>query len=152
MRSRSFAAVIVMGLALAACGSGGQSAADAQEEISSNWTTFFNGANPDTAGRVKLLQDGANLQAAIAAAQANPTSKAVSASVKKVDVLKGSDCQAASLSSPCAKVTYDIVANGSALISGSTGYAVRVNSKWVVSKTSFCSLLKLAAPTTPPGC
>ena len=151
MRTRSFVAVIAMGLALAACGGGGQSTADAQKEISANWTSFFNGANSDTTAKAKLLQDASTLQAAIAAAAANPTEKAVSANVKSVELLKGNSCTSIGLTSPCAKVTYDIVSNGNTLLPGATGNAVRQKGKWVVSKGTFCSLLSLAGPK-PQGC
>jgi hypothetical protein len=151
MRTRSFVAVIAMGLVLAACGGGGQSAADAQKEISANWTTFFNGANTDIAGKTKLLQSASTLQAAIAAAAANPTEKAATANVKSVELLKANSCTSIGLTSPCAKVTYDILVNGSPLLPGATGNAVRQNGKWVVSKGTFCSLLSLAGPK-PQGC
>ena len=84
MRVRSFAAVAAMGLALASCGGGGQSPAAAQKEISANWTSFFNGTNPDVNGRTKLLQDGPALQPAVAAAASNPVYKAISAKVDTV--------------------------------------------------------------------
>ena len=151
MRTRSVVAVLLMALVLAACGGGGQSTADAQKEVSANWTTFFNGANTDTNAKSKLLQDAASLKAAIAAAAANPTEKMVSASVKSVDIIKGTGCTTTGLTSPCAKVTYDIVANGSPLLPGATGYAVRQNGKWVVSKGTFCALISLAGPK-PQGC
>jgi Flp pilus assembly protein TadD len=151
MRTRSLVAVIAMALVLAACGSSGQSTADAQKEVTANWTTFFNGANPDTAAKVKLLQDATALQAAVAAQETNPTAKAVSANVKSVEILKGDTCKTTGLTSPCAKVTYDIVANGSALLPNATGFAVRQNGKWLVSKTTFCTLVSLQGPK-PQGC
>lgn len=149
-----------LAIVLAACGGGSSSSssttttvnpAQATALITTNWTTFFDGANSDTAAKAKLLQDSAALKAAVDAEATSPTAKAVSAKVKSVDILKGSSCTSTGLTSPCAKVTYDIVAGGNALLPNATGYAVRQGGKWLVSKSTFCTLMSLQGPK-PQGC
>jgi hypothetical protein len=152
MKIRSFAALIAIGVTFAGCGGGsGQSAADATKEITANWTAFFDGTKTDNNSRTKLLENGAALQPAIAAAAANPILKTITAKVKDVAIVPPADCTTAQLRSPCAKVTYDLVAGTNPILPGATGYATRVGGHWVIAKTTFCALLSLQPPA-PQGC
>ncbi len=62
-------------------------------------------------------------------------------------MLPASQCQQAALTSPCAKVSYDLINSqtGTPLLAGQTGYAVNVNGKWLVSQNTFCALICLRA-------
>ena len=62
------------------------------------------------------------------------------------------------LPDPCAHVNYDIHGpGGTAILPGNNGYAVYTNGKWLVAKTTICTLLGLfytasGKTGTPPGC
>ena len=150
-----------MALVLSACGGGSsssssttttQSPAQATAVITSNWTAFFNGSNPDTSAKIVLLQNNQKLRDQYNKAYGgNPATAVTAAKVTNVQVLGASDCQQAALTSPCAKVSYDLInsQNGSPLLVGQTGYAVNVNGKWLVSQNTFCALIALTGSQCP---
>jgi hypothetical protein len=137
------APVLAMG-AMTACGGGSSfNAASAKTEITKNWQNFFDSKQP-VASRTALLQDSASLSATLAAQAKNPQAQGSSAKVTKVEIAS---------SHKTATVTYNILANGSVALSDASGTAVLVSGKWLVSKQTFCTLLKLGANgQAVPGC
>ncbi|HZT67723.1 MAG TPA: hypothetical protein VFA11_18180 [Acidimicrobiales bacterium] len=134
------AAAAVSVLALAACGgaSGGAqgtsttSPAQAKSAIASTWTTFFSASTP-LSTEISLLQNGNRHEAQIQALHKQMPAD-LSARVVSVAVSNGQ-----------ATVTYDLISNGQPLLSShSTGKAVLVAGRWLVSEGTFCSLVTLA--------
>jgi hypothetical protein len=150
LRVRRLVVVLVAAaVAAAGCGgSGGQSPAQATAQITTTWQTFFskNGSADQIQGMNAQLRQAYKKSTAV-------LPKSISAQVKSVQLLGGSDCQSNGIPAPCAKVTYDLVENGSAVLSGAQGYAARTGGKWLVSKNTFCALEALGSGGTPPaGC
>ncbi len=111
----------------------------AHTEIVANWEKFFD--NKSTVDdRIPLLENADKLSETIAQAVASPMLKQVTAKVSAV----------AFESETRALVTYDILLNGAAAMSGSQGVAVLVDGKWLVSQESFCALVALGGVTV--GC
>jgi hypothetical protein len=149
-----------MAVALAACSSGSsssssttttQSPAQATAAITTNWTGFFDGGNPNSNQKLLLLQNNGKLTAVYNKAYNNPAAAMTATKVTNVAVLSSSDCQAAAAPSPCAKVSYDLVnrTTGAPLLAGQTGYAVYQNGKWLVSQNTFCALIGLEGTQCP---
>jgi hypothetical protein len=150
MRIRFAIVAVLVGAAMAAgCGSsGGQSATSSKTEITTRWESFWGGK-----GSTADLQDGPTLQAAYTQLSASPQAKGTSAKVHDIVLLKSGDCKTAGVASPCAKITYDILGGGQVLLPGSIGYSVKQNGKWLVSKSTFCSLAILGNGNQPiQGC
>jgi hypothetical protein len=108
---------------------------------------------------VAVVEDGSALRQAIAEAVATPfASAAFGSRVDASTLLDSSACALVSLSTPCARVTYDVVgAKGVVILPGSLGYAVSINGQWQVAKVTVCGLFELfyqasAKTGTPPGC
>ena len=148
-RLATMAAVLAL---VAGCGSSGQSPAAAKTEITTVWTQFFGSHNAPVAALAAEVENGETLSQVLATAQANPSTKGLSARVTAVDLLASADCKTDRLISPCAKVTYDLLNGGSPLLSGSTGFAVRQAGHWKLSKKTICGLLSLTAPQPIPAC
>jgi hypothetical protein len=144
---------------LAACsssgGSGGGSTTTApfnettaKQQITTNWTTFFD-PTKDVTAKAALLQDATTLQPVLTANAADPQAKTTKALVKQVVI---------DPSHTSAVVTYDLIpaAGGTALLPGATGKAVLDAGVWKVSKASFCGLIALGAQAkgtaAPPQC
>jgi hypothetical protein len=145
---------------LAACSSGSSSSssttttqnpAQATAAITTSWTGFFDGGNPDSKAKLLLLQNNAKLTAVYNKAYATPLAAMTSTKVTSVAVLPASQCQQAAVPSPCAKVSYDLInrQTGAPLLAGQTGYAVNVNGKWLVSQNTFCALIGLEGTQCP---
>lgn len=125
------AGAIVVALALAACSSQ-ESPAQAKAAITTTWTSFFN-ANTPTSGQVALLENGSAHQSQIAQLH-HLLPAGVMAKVGAI-----------ALNGTTANVTYTILAGGQALLgSSSSGQAVEIGGKWLVSEKTFCSLIALA--------
>ncbi len=114
---------------------------------------------PDAHTRIAAIQDGQKIKPAFQ--QALNSSLAKSSAGAKLDsykILSASACTKASVSSPCAKVVYDIDGpTGTAILPNSQGYAVYVNGKWLVAKATICGLLGLfyqaaGKSGSPAGC
>jgi hypothetical protein len=139
-----------LGTSVAACGSssssgpsktatpaGSSSVAPTQpsgaaQQISANWTAFFNAKTP-TAQRVKLLQDGQQFASVIKSQAGSGLAASASAKVTKVVVSSSSQ----------ATVTYSILVGGQPALTGKTGTAVKQDGTWKVGVASFCGLLAL---------
>ena len=144
------ACVAVLAVSVSACSSSssskGESSAQASAEITTTWQSFFSAAGtPDQV-------QGITAQLSLLYQKAKPP-KGLSARVDSVEQESSASCQSNQVPAPCALVTYDLVANGTALLSNSKGYATRVGGKWLVAKTTFCALLALGNKNVPPpGC
>lgn len=109
-------------------------------QITSNWVTFFAGTTP-ASRKVALLQNGKEFKQIIDAQAKSAFSKAITAKVQSVNVS----------SATSATVDYNILEAGSVVQPNQTGQAVKSGGTWLVSDSSFCSLLSLQG-TTPPAC
>jgi hypothetical protein len=142
---RRLAFVLVLALALAACGSGhkksssGPSGPNAQAQIKSAYAKFFAGKT-SLDDRVALLQNGARFRSVIQEFANIPLAKNVSATVSSV-TLQGANK---------AKVVYIVKFSGSSL-PAQTGTAVRQDGTWKVGFASLCKLVSLGG-TTPSAC
>lgn len=164
------ASVVALVVGLAACGSsnssssttsGGSSTtsgptttlnqAAATTEITSNWQTYFNGANKDYAARQALMQDASKYKSLWLSLNGNSAAGNTAASVKSVTFPDSATCQSTVQTSTCAKVSYDLVNTQTQqpLLAGQTGYAVYVNGKWVVAANTFCALAALGGQQCP---
>jgi hypothetical protein len=163
-------AIAVAATALAACSSSSSTptttttsappatlpaAAVSKADIEHAYTTLFDLANPAVPPKLLVVQDGSSLKAAFTAAIHSALAKeAAGATVLSVTVHQGSDCSAKILPSPCASVIYDILGpNKKPVLTGSAGAAVYLSGKWLVAKSTICTLLTLDnGGSTPSGC
>ena len=133
MRTLRSLLVVVVGLGLlaAACGSGGETKAQATAKITANWESFFDPAIP-LSKKPALLENGTKLKSVLDAQSQNPIAKSLKAKVTKV-VVNGNS----------AAVTYNLnnTANGQTLLNGSQGTAVKQGGTWLVSQSTFCGLV-----------
>ncbi len=163
-RSSSLVALTVMvalSLAASACSSGTASfnKTTAKTDISNNYDSLFHFTTGSVASKEAVIQDGSSLKKAMAQALASSEASAAhGAKVDSVDFLSSAGCTKESLPNPCAKIKYDILGTGgSAILAGNTGYSVMINGKWLVAKTTICTLLGLfytaeGKSGSPPGC
>jgi hypothetical protein len=152
--------IVVLGAILtgaAACGSsssgGGTSptssptatsTASATTQIAKNWETFFN-KDTSPAVTLSLLQNGASLRKAEElAAKIN----------RQAGLNQRGQVTKVTLTSPTtATVTWNLMNGTTPVLKGSQGQAVLVNGKWLVSETTFCTLVALGNnQQPPPGC
>lgn len=118
--------------------SGNNAAAVAQ--ITANWEKFFN-SNTPVSEKVKLLQNGTQLQSAIEDLSNLPLASNLGAKVRNVTVN----------SATSATVTYDITSSGSSLLSGEKGKSVYQDGIWKVGDASLCGLLRLVPGGSVPA-
>lgn len=129
-------------------------AADDTAAITAAFTTFFDGVNPDIAGKVAVLEDGDQLRQMIVDASANPQFQQLSTTVNSVSMLSDSDCAAAGEVSPCAAVAHDMFVGGLPAMVGLTSHAVKIDGVWKVSAKSWCAIVKIGGsecPALPAG-
>lgn len=127
--------------------------------IAQAYDTLFNFTDKTVASKVAVIQNGASVESSLQEALASPLSNSATGSkIDSTSVLTGSSCTSTHLTSPCAKVTYDLLGSGgSPLLGGQTGYAVYDNGSWLVAKVTICTLLGLfysaeGKKGAPPGC
>ncbi|NNN20447.1 MAG: hypothetical protein HKL80_00395 [Acidimicrobiales bacterium] len=164
MKIRSLLVSLLLGISLAACSSATPatsttttlSKTQAKQEITNAFSTLFNLQNPSIAPKIAVTQDGSSLAAAMTSTFHSQLAKAAGgAKVDSVVFDSVSECQMADQPSPCAKVYYSIISPAGTPIfpTPSIGYAVEINGKWLVAKSTICSLLSLASASgTPQGC
>lgn len=142
--------VAVLGLAASACGSStptvppsttttlsaAQIKAANIAAVKSSWTTFFSYNTPESK-RITLLQNGSTYAADLAK-EVKFFPKGTAATVKSVTV-----------NGTTATVHYSLADSTGVLLPSSTGTAVEVNGRWLVSSATFCSLATLAGATCP---
>jgi hypothetical protein len=136
---RRLGIVLVLGLALAACGGSGGGTPDASAQIKSAYEKFF-APNTSLSDRVALLQDGPRFKSVVQQFASNPLAKNVSATVSSV-TLQGADK---------ANVVFTVKFGNSSL-GKQAGTAVRENGSWKVGYAGLCKLVALAG-TTPSAC
>jgi hypothetical protein len=127
----------------AASSPGTGSTADAAAQIKANWEKFFDASTPVTE-KVKLLQNGAALEAAIKTFANFPLASGIGAKVTNVTVTSATK----------AAVTYNLTSSdGSALLSNQKGVSVYQDGTWKVGDESLCGLFRLIpGGTVPPAC
>ncbi|MGH9075051.1 MAG: hypothetical protein ACRDZQ_13185 [Acidimicrobiales bacterium] len=136
------ALLALLGLGAAACGGGGPSPtttaspAQAKAAVTKTWTTFFDAATPESK-QVALLQDGSKYKPLITKVR------------KLLPAGTTADVKAVKVNGTHATVSYALSTNGSALLPSATGQAVDVNGRWLVSSTTFCSLVSLTGSHCP---
>jgi hypothetical protein len=113
----------------------------ATQEITENWEAFFNNQLP-LDERVTYLEDGEELQPLVEQ-QAQLLGEQASQATAQVDNVTLND-------DGTANVEFQILLSGQPVLP-STGTAVLVDDRWLVSKTTLCDLISLAG-TTPPEC
>lgn len=133
--------------------------ATAPTDIAASYTTLFSFTDKSVAGKVAVIQNGAQIQSSLEQALASPLSSSTNgAKVDSTTILTASQCSTQHLPSPCARVVYDLLgASGSPVLANQTGYAVYDNGKWLVAKVTICGLLQLFYSAeqksgSPPGC
>jgi hypothetical protein len=136
--------------------------ATAPADIAAAYNTLFHFTSGTLASKIALVQDGAKLSGALsAAASSAEASAAAGTKMNSTDLLTASQCShvtPTALPYPCAHVNYDILGpSGAAVLPGNNGYAVYTNGKWLVAKTTICTLLGLLQTASgktgsPPGC
>ena len=147
------AACVVAATAWVATGAGASTSGStgstkATKQVTAAFVTLFNANEKNIKDRQAVLQDAAKYKASFTKlftgtlAKTNPTEAKVTA----VTFPSAAACTAATKSSKCAAVTYDIdtATTGSTLLTNVSGYAVDVKGHWLVSDATFCSLAKLA--------
>jgi hypothetical protein len=111
------------------------------EEIEQNWVAFFNNQLP-LDERITYLEDGEELRSFVEQ-QAQILGEQASQASAQVDEVTLND-------DGTATVNFQILLSGQPVLP-STGTAVQVDDKWVVSKLTLCDLIALAG-TNPPEC
>jgi len=116
--------------------------AAARTEITTNWTTFFSSATPNSKAKT-LLENGNNLGPALQKAQQEDKTSGGSRSAKVKKITFTSPTQA--------NVAYDLHAAGQVL--NAAGVAVLQAGTWKVSIITFCTLVVLGNNEKPvKGC
>jgi hypothetical protein len=136
------------------------SASTAKADITRAYGTVTNFSDDDLSAKTSAIQDGSSLTESLSEALSSALAKsATGARVQDVTMLSGSACTDKGLSSPCATVSYYLLGpKGTPLLgSPSTGEAVYKDGKWLVAKSTGCSLLELFYKAAgrkgfPPGC
>jgi hypothetical protein len=160
------ALLVALAVSLTACGSSNNAAttttlnrAAAPGLIQTAYQTLFNFSDKTVSTKVAVIQDGSAVQSALSdALNSSLSSSATGAKIDTTTLQTSAQCTSAKLSSPCAKLSYDILgAGGTPLLAGQTGYAVYVSGQWLVAKVTICTLLGLfysaeGKSGSPPGC
>lgn len=116
-----------------ASAAGGQSADTAA--VTQVWQSFFSKDTP-ISQKEALLQNGTTtMKPALQAFAADPRVGQASATVQKVTLPDAND----------ADVTYQIALNGTVMMGGMAGKAIKQNGQWLVADSTLCGLLQLAA-------
>jgi hypothetical protein len=146
------ALIFVASICLAACSANNVvttstvNPANKLSEIYTDFATLFNFSNGNINQKVAVVQDGDQLKAAMQKGFSSSLAKmAGGAKVSNVVLDSNEACKNAAQPYPCAQVTYYILGtNGTPILgSASTGYAVFINNKWLISKSVICGLLGL---------
>jgi hypothetical protein len=157
------ALLVALALAAAGCAASRSSTpttttlspAQARQEVAHAYEVLFDLASPALAPKLAVVQDGAALRSAMQGALRSPLARlAAGARVRAVTLATGAACAREQLPSPCAVVTYDVLSkSGTPLLAGAKGLALEQNGRWVVARTTICSLLSLeAGGRIPAGC
>ncbi|MFF8840021.1 hypothetical protein [Streptomyces sp. NPDC015130] len=114
--------------------------AAAEEEVTENWTAFFDPKVP-TSEKVELLENGEVMRPVLAAFAGDRNAAMTSAKVTDVEFTSATD----------AEVTYDLLVGGNAALPDSQGTSILQDGTWKVSVKTLCGLVELSGVTVP-GC
>ena len=168
-RRWGLAPVVLVMAALSATACSGSSSSTAapnpattRAEVTTLYTTFFSLSNKSVPAKLALLQDGPSFKTAeieainfgsTFVAPGSNSGRAKGVTVQWVKLLSDPGCKKAIVSAPCAEVDYSIVStNGENLLPDLHGYAVYVNGRWLVAKTTLCGLFRLIDLTQVRAC
>ena len=118
-------------------------------EVTSAYSTLFDLADPALAPKLAVVQDGPQLRSLVQSALSSSLAKsAAGARVLSVKIDQGSQCAAEQLTSPCAAVSYQVLApSGKPLLAQPfSGWALYGGGHWLVAKGTVCGLLGLVIP------
>jgi hypothetical protein len=110
-------------------------------QITKNWEAFFS-KNTPLSQKVKYLQRGQALQAAVQKFGSDPRTNQTSAKVLDVTVTGPTT----------ASVSYQILLGNTVALPTATGTAVLEGGVWKVGDATFCGLLGLLGSVSIPGC
>ncbi|MFF3327206.1 hypothetical protein [Streptomyces sp. NPDC002889] len=121
--------------------SGPADPAAAEQEIRTNWSTFFDpGSSADQ--RVRVLENGESLRPALESFGKDSNAAQATAEVKTVQFISPTE----------ANVTFDVLVNGTPVLPGTKGSAVLQEDIWKVSRKTLCTLVRLSGSAELPGC
>jgi hypothetical protein len=123
--------------------------ASAVDAVKQAFVTFFDGGNPDVDGKVASIQHGEALRSMIADATVDPQFSKLSTEVRTVSSLAPPDCTSAGEISPCALVIHDMFLGGLPAFVGRTSHAVKIGERWLVSASSWCSIVAMGGQSCP---
>ncbi len=123
--------------------------ASAIDAVKKAFVTFFDGGNPDVEGKVASIQHGEALRSMIADATIDPQFSKLSTEVRTVSSLAPPDCAGAGEISPCALVIHDMFLGGLPAFVGRTSHAVKIGDRWLVSASSWCSIVAIGGQSCP---
>ncbi|MFF0475833.1 hypothetical protein [Streptomyces sp. NPDC004284] len=112
----------------------------AKAQITKNWTAFFDPKTP-VAEKVKLLENGEQMQPVLGAFAGDKNAAMTSAKVTGIEFTSATG----------ANVTYDLLVGGTPALTGSQGTSVFQNDTWKVSVKTLCGLVELSGVTVQ-GC
>jgi hypothetical protein len=135
-----FAAVALVGVIAAGCGSASPSGTSASRAISADWVRFFNGKG-SAASKIGLLQDGQAFASVIDAMARSSVAREASSTVQKVDHIGRST----------ASVQYTLFLGSAPVLVDQTGTAILQGGTWKVGDSTFCALLSVEQ-VRAPGC
>jgi hypothetical protein len=152
--------VVIIGIAVAGSTARNPAISTATADaIADSFNSFFDFSSGTVTDKLAVVQDGGSLRRALTEALSNPFARAATgAKVEAIKMLDPAGCAQASLSAPCALVTYDVVgAKDAVILPNSQGYAVTFDGRWRVARVTVCELFELfyqasAKTGTPPGC
>ncbi|MHB8262376.1 MAG: hypothetical protein ACYDGY_01315 [Acidimicrobiales bacterium] len=126
-------------------------AAATRKEVAAAYASFFNLHNPSLSAKIDAIQDGNTLRKAVSAAMSSSLAKAAAgAKVSSVTPYTKTQCANTGLVYPCAKTDYAILSPSGQTLSSGAGYAVYIDGKWLVAKSTVCGLLSLFSEYSKP--
>lgn len=111
--------------------------------ITHAYQAFFSG-HTTPAAAAKVLQHGSSFLPGLTAQAKSQQAGSLSAKITSVTR------DPAHPSPDVAKVTFSLVSNGSALLPGASGYAVRTDGHWQVAARTYCALVALEGAAPKP--
>ncbi|MEU8527853.1 MULTISPECIES: hypothetical protein [Streptomyces] len=113
----------------------------AKAEITKNWTAFFDPKTP-VAEKVRVLENGEQMQPVLVAFANDPNAAKSSAAVRAISFTAVDK----------ADVTYDLLIGGQPAIPNAKGTSVEQDGVWKVSVQTLCALVKQSGNAAVPGC
>jgi hypothetical protein len=141
MRLRGSVAVLVVGATVLTCGChsthSAVSAGSPTAQIQATWSAFFNTKTP-VKQREQLLEDGPSFEQTLTA---QARGGAMTAAVSKVTLSDATH----------AAVSFSLSIAPSTHLNSVGGAAIRVNGRWLISKSTLC-VVSTATGAAPPAC